>query len=397
MTQCSTREASTLPTPHGIQARDVPRVLGDTGPGERPRLLVVLGGLHGNEPCGVLALQRVFARLAQDRSALLGRLYGLAGNRQALAVGKRYLDDDLNRMWRPENLEASADLDADAPRELLELRDIARALEVLGSVPLEHARFLDVHSTSGGGSAFTSLDDTLANRELAFALPVPHVLGLEEELAGTLVSHLNERGHSAIGFESGQHEDPGSVERAEAAIWIAMEAAGVLARGERAEVDWAREALSRQHAGAPGVVEVIYRHPVALADAFHMSPGFVNFQYVNEGQVLARDRTGELRAGVAGMILMPLYQGQGDDGYFLVRPVRFVWLKLSAVLRRLRADRFLPWLPGVTRAEGRRNTYVVDLRRARVLALQFFHLLGYRRESRSREALIMRRRDPRHE
>jgi len=379
----------------GSARREYPRVLGDAGGPSGGPLLVCLGGLHGNEPCGVLALQRVFARLAEDATGLAGRLIGLAGNRPALAAGERFLDEDLNRIWLPAALDPNAPEPANPSSELTELRGIASELEVLRASPNGRAFLLDLHSTSGGGASFTSLDDTLANRALAFELPVPHVLGLEEELAGTLVSWLNELGIPAIGFESGQHDDPGSVDRAEAAIWVSMETTGVVERGTREEVARALILLEQEHRDAPDVVEVLHRHAVESGDGFVMQPGYVNFQDVDEGELLARDAGGPLHAQRSAKILMPLYQGLGEDGYFLVRSVPAMWLALSARLRRLRADRLLHWLPGVRRDPDRPQTFVVDLRRARVLALQVFHLLGYRRVERNEHSLVMRRRDAR--
>ncbi|MCP3918864.1 MAG: succinylglutamate desuccinylase/aspartoacylase family protein [bacterium] len=370
----------------------ISRVLGDIGKRDGGPVLVCVGALHGNEPSGVLALQCVFEHLERDASGLRGRLIGLVGNRLALAAGERFLDADLNRIWRDGVLDGSS---RTQPREMEEVRELARELEVF-SRP-EHSRgfVLDLHSTSGGGSCFTTLDDTLANRSLAFAIPVPHVLGLEEELAGTLLSYVNELGVAGIGFEAGQHLDPQTERRAEAAVWIAMEATGVLARGKRAEVARAREFLTHEHAGFPDVVEVRHRHAIRAGDEFTMSPGFRNFQPVELSQLLARDRTGLVTSPIDGLILMPLYQGQGSDGYFIVRRVRGAWLKLSAALRRLRVDPLLSWLPGVQRSPDRSDTFVVDLRRARVLALQVFHLLGYKRIQRTEHSLIMRKRDAR--
>ena len=76
----------------------------------------------------------------------------------------------------------------------------------------QYAAVFDLHSTSGGGPPFVTMDDTLANRALAFHIPAPHVLGLEEELAGTMLSYWIQRGIPAIGFEAGQHADPTSAE-----------------------------------------------------------------------------------------------------------------------------------------------------------------------------------------
>jgi succinylglutamate desuccinylase len=47
-------EANPLPLP-----QDVPRVLGTYGGTTAGPLVICLGGIHGNEPAGVLAAQRV--------------------------------------------------------------------------------------------------------------------------------------------------------------------------------------------------------------------------------------------------------------------------------------------------------------------------------------------------
>ena len=83
---------------------------------------------------------------------------------------------------------------------------------------------LDLHTTSGPSPAFGVLDDTLANRAFAMQFPVPLVLGLEEELEGTLLNYLTTFGVISMGFESGQHEAPEAVDGAEAAIWTALAA-----------------------------------------------------------------------------------------------------------------------------------------------------------------------------
>ena len=55
---------------------------------------------------------------------------------------------------------------------------------------------------------------------------------------------------------------------------------------------------------------------------------------VARGEVLAFDRGGPVVAPMTGRLLMPLYQQQGSDGFFVVRDVRRPWLVASSVLRR---------------------------------------------------------------
>ena len=100
---------------------------------------------------------------------------------------------------------------------------------------------------------------------------------------------------------------------------------------------------------------------------------------MHKGQALAVDREGPVTAPQSGLLLMPLYQRQGDDGFFIVRKVAPAWLKLSTVLRRLRLERGLHLLPGVRRHPELAGSFLVDRRVARFLALDLFHLLGFRR------------------
>ena len=95
--------------------------------------------------------------------------------------------------------------------------------------------------------------------------------------------------------------------------------------------------------------------------------------------MLAQDQTGDIRSQQDGLILMPLYQGLGSDGFFIGRAVRPFWLRLSAWVRRLHLERIVHWLPGVHRVPEDMNMLRVDTRVARWYPLQIFHLLGFRR------------------
>lgn len=362
-------------------------------------VLFVTGGMHGNEPAGVLALRQVFRSLAADDTGLLGEVVGFTGNRKALRRGVRFLRHDLNRCWTPDRVEAVRLTTGPLEAEDDEMQALEREIRaVLERAPRGGAFALDLHTTSGPGPSFAILDDTLPNREFAMDVPVPLVVGIEEELAGTVTHHLHDEGFRVFGFEAGQHDDATSVDRAAAAVWLAMEIAGVLEKDVRPEVSEARELLERTTGELPHVVEVRYRHPVAPTDDFQMRTDrgdgekFKNFDPVQAGQILARDKRGPIHAPENGMVLMPLYQLQGEDGFFLVRPLRPAWLRLSARLRRMNAERLLPWLPGVERHPELEDTFVVDRRWARFLARELFHLLGYRRRGPMGRFLIMTRR-----
>ncbi len=382
--------AALTPTPVGIE---VPRVLGSIAGREKGPTLIVVAGIHGNEPAGVRALRRLLPRLGAEPAGIArGRVVGLAGNRRALALKQRYLAHDLNRHWLPERVEALRAATAPLEDEDDELRELDREIRRLIGEAEGNVYLLDLHTTSGPELPFATLDDSLANRPFAFAFPVPVVLGLEEELAGTLSSFVGPLGVITAGFESGQHDDPASVERAEAAIWIALEGCGLLGDAGRPEVAAARRRLAPEGAGLPKVVEVRYRHAIGSDTGFRMDPGFLNFQPITRGQRLASDRRGPITAPFDGLMLMPLYQEQGADGFFVVRRVRRIWLQASAVVRRWHLERVLHLLPGVQRHPELPDTFVVDQRTARWLARELFHLLGFKRLGRPGRRLVMARR-----
>jgi hypothetical protein len=89
---------------------------------------------------------------------------------------------------------------------------------------------------------------------------------------------------------------------------------------------------------------------------------------------------------------MPLYQRLGDDGFFLGRDVKEFWLTLSALLRKLRVGHYIHLLPGVRRDPVNENFLIIDTRIARILPLQIFHLLGFRRRRWVGNNLVVSRR-----
>jgi succinylglutamate desuccinylase len=144
--------------------------------------------------------------------------------------------------------------------------------------------------------------------------------------------------------------------------------------------------------GGRRVVEVRHRHAIVPEDHFKMERGFKNFQAVRCGEVLAQDRIGEIKARETGLILLPLYQPLGDDGFFLGREVKRFWLKLSALLRKLKVGHYVHHLPGVRRDPVNENVLIINTRIARILPLQVFHLLGFRRLRWTDKYLVVSRR-----
>ena len=376
-------------------ALEVDRLVGQlAGEAAGPTLLCT-ASLHGNEPAGLRALEKVFARLEAERPRMRGEFVGLVGNLSAVSLGERFIDSDLNRHWSPAKVEALRARRADALEDAEDL-EAGQLLEEIDSAAARargEVYCLDLHSTSGESPPFATAMDTLRNRRFALRFPVPHVLGLEEHLDHTLLDHLDGEGFITLGFEGGQHDDPRSVDHCEAAVWLALAETGVLIEPDGVPaVEEARKRLAAATTGLPQAVEVRYRHGLREDDGFEMLPGFVSFQTISEGDLLGRNDRGELRAPEGGGILMPLYQRQGDDGFFVIRKFSAFWLTVSSTLRQLRVDALLPLLPGVHRDRDRPGTLRIDRHVARFYALQIFHLAGYRKKRIEGDQLVVTRR-----
>lgn len=369
------------------------RFIGSYETGRTGPLLLTLGGVHGNEPAGIEAAKRVLCKLSERDLPLKGRYLALAGNLAALRERKRYCDVDLNRLWEEKSVERLRlqepqfdNVEQQQQRELLGIIDAELEAAQHGVI------FLDLHSSSATGSPFTAINDTLQNRHIAFALPCPALLGLEENVKGPLLEYVAGQGHAAVAVEGGQHDAPETVDRHEAAIWITLVTGGLLEREDVPEVAEHYRDMKDSARGLPGVLEIVHRHALEPGDGFVMEPGFTNFSAVKQGRQVARDQLGEIRIQQDGFLLLPLYQGQGEDGFFLGREVRRRWLRLSSVMRFLRLDRLMPLLPGVSRHPSRPEALHADPKIVRWFAAELFHLMGFKRCADEGDRMVFLRR-----
>lgn len=304
-------------------------------------LLLCIGGVHGNEPAGVRALEEMVWKVEARRDVLAGDFVAIVGNMPALAAGRRFMTYDLNRAWTPLHvgaLQAAHRTRSDdavvrsitrkrARAPVPEDLEVLRVLELLERIAARRrgpVYVVDLHTTSGKGGTFTSTEDHVRHRHFAMKVPFPLVLGLDDHLEGTLLGYLRTLGYTTMLCECGQHREPRAALRAVAAVWIAIRAAGLLGEEDVPEARRALEMLRNTCAHLPCILDTVYRHPFDERDRYVTRPGFRNFDRVSAGEVIGDDRNGEVVAPQGGMLLMPLYQRLGEDGFFVVRQVEAV-------------------------------------------------------------------------
>ena len=100
-----------------------------------------------------------------------------------------------------------------------------------------------------------------------------------------------------------------------------------------------------------------------------------------------------IKASKERQIFMPLYQDQGGEGFYFIRPIPKFLLWLSKELRRFKVDHLLVKLPGVKWKSDKKDTLIVDQRVARFMAKSIFHLLGYRTRQLDETHLVVKSRE----
>ena len=295
----------------------------DPGP-----LLICFGGVHGNEPAGVKALEKV-AHLLEIEPTLnkefgfSGTLLGLRGNLNGLLQNERFIDKDLNRIWDPEYISKikSANVESldNEDRDLLDMLHVI--YQTIEEVQPTQIVFLDIHTTSADGGIFTIVTDDEESHRLGIELHAPVITGMLNGLTASTLHYFipDNFGIDTVGvcFEAGQHVDPVSIDNATAAIINCMRSIGSV---DPDHVENKHdEQLIENSKNLPKIGHLVDKHTLRRHDEFFMLPGYQNFQKVSKGEVLAFDETGPIRASDNGFILMPFYQRQGEDGFFLIK------------------------------------------------------------------------------
>jgi len=357
----------------------IERVLGNIkGENDTPSV-VIIAGMHGNETAGIHASKKILHKIDRDKIRFKGNLYVISGNLNALQKNIRFEKADLNRLWTHENMEhinfSKNGFNADV-KEQIAIYEIIKEILVNDKGPFY---FIDLHTTSSETTPFITISDSLNNRRFSSNFSIPIVLGIEEYLDGPLLTYINEFGHVALGFEGGEHHDKESIDNCEAFVWLALEASGCVSKSQIKEFSYYKNTLL-EHSKKLQFYEIDYRYLINGTEDFMMINVFDNFQKIKKDQVLALSGNTQVKASMDGMIFMPLYQDQGDDGFFIITKISRIWLTLSALVRKMKLYHLLRLLPGIKMDPVHAHTLIVNPRTAKFLATEIFHLFGYRKQ-----------------
>ena len=359
-------------------ARSLKRIIGKYGKQDGNPTMIWTGGIHGNEPAGITAIENVLRYLSANNISINGEIIGIAGNLSALAQNKRFIHKDLNRVWTQSGYDEECP-DSHTCIEFKEQQNILAEIDKVIKEAKGKVYFMDLHTTGANSMPFACIGDNLRNRDFALNFPVPIILGLEEQLDGALLEYVNNTGAITVGIEGGQHEDPNSEKFITTILYIALVNSGMLSKKIVENYDNLYYEITQCSKNIPNVLEVRHRHGVVDRDKFAMHEGYKNLQKIVKGQFLSVDHNKNIYAIEKGRILLPLYQALGDDGFFITREVNNFWLKLSKLLRKISAHKLFILLPGVSNYPNDKNKLFVNTKIAKWFATEVFHLLGYRK------------------
>jgi succinylglutamate desuccinylase len=289
----------------------------------RKQLLIAIGAMHGNERAGIEAIERVFKVLNHTQKGFNGAFVGLKGNLFALRHEKRFIKNDLNRIWTESDFEiAEKCTNAIEFPDHYQLKTLKKAIEHYLKMGYEDIVIIDLHTTSATGGVFIACPNDETHTKMIKRLHVPVIPNLVDDLKGTAMQHFWDNNIVSFAFEGGNHYNPDSANKMESALWLCLEYLGHVDRHEFDNVEYHDLRLIHATEGLPHFCNIIQHHSIDPGDNFKMEPGFTNFQPISKGTLLASDKNGPIYCPEDCFMLMPLYQEQGTDGFFLVKQAK---------------------------------------------------------------------------
>ncbi len=265
-----------------------PGVLRVSASAEWPKPHVgVCGSMHGNEPCGGGAVERIAARFRDgELEPAQGTVYLIHANPEATEQRRRYTDggDDLNRLWDFAFVDTiRQEAWGYEHRRVLELKEVLGGLDI----------FLDLHSAATATPAFGVSNGEAGIDEVAKQIGISYLVqswyGLADKV---IIGFLKLSGVPALSVECGSHGDPEIIDKAERIAMSFLRATSAIDDGEKNNGNEVKTVR---------VVETITRP----SEDFHFGSPWKGFQPLEAGTLVGRDRVTEIRVSQPCYAVLP--------------------------------------------------------------------------------------------
>jgi len=260
---------------------------------------LILICVHGNEQCGMRAFNQMLEdgwvhKINSSLKEKKQRIRVILCNPKGVIENKRFIDLNLNRIFRSPFLEESYDMFGKPPYELMRLRYIADAIQWCDYL-------IDIHSTSAETPPFALCTDNPRSEKYASTFPVEYVIkDLSQLVNGTTLECAKARSKIGVSVECGQHESPHSIE-------IAM--------------DVIKKFVT--DVGEPSHNVVLCERSQMVKKGFHYVKQVKAFQKVEYKEVIAKDDSGPISCPFTegAIVIMPTSKPViGEEAWFWGEP-----------------------------------------------------------------------------
>ncbi len=255
---------------------------------------MILTGVHGNEPCGVIAFKKILPTLKVQR----GRVFFGYGNPKAIKAGARFVESDLNRMFKNSALLSASQIKSYEYKRAQFLKKYLKQADAL----------LDLHSSRKPKSKVFVICEANGFGIAKYLLVKLIVSGFDRVQPGGTDYYMNSIGKIGICIECGQHSDPKSVKRAQDAILAFLKARGHIANNLKPK--------EQSHLN-------VYHMYVTKTPIFTLTKYFKDFERVSKGQIIGTDGKTKVRSKRNSVILFSGNEKElGQEAFLLAQEKR---------------------------------------------------------------------------
>jgi len=255
------------------------------------KTLTIMGGIHGNEICGVEVVKELREKLKINR----GTVYLILGNPRAIKDRVRQTDTNLNRAFREVG---------DLTREQINSYEYKLAKEIMPYLQKSDA-VLDLHSSGTEDSPPFVICENNAH-EIVRYFPFTRITsGWDPLEPGGTDAYVDKYGGKGICVECGNHNDPEAIATARTTAEIFLKVMGAIDGADTLEITKGQEFIQMSDI-------YITKNNFALACKFD------DFAEIKKGEAIGFDGTDKLCAPKDCYLLFARERlNQGEEAYLL--------------------------------------------------------------------------------
>ena len=206
---------------------------------------------------------------------------------------------------------------ASEKKEMLMLKEFID--KIISLKKKKNITIIDLHNTSSPNGVF-SIVNNIKEKKIAEYLKTPIIHNLFNKVKGSFAQYYSNQNISTIVFEGGSIGDPASINNHEVSIWKMLEKRDFIeSRFIPKRVQKNNTNMNNFSQNKQGYYFVKYIHKINDKNEFLMNPNMQNFEKITKNQIIASNRNGPIKSPYDGFLLMPLYQKEGKEGFYIIQ------------------------------------------------------------------------------